>query len=640
MPSNHSPVNLEPFDSQAFLAQTTQRPGVYQMLSAEGDVLYVGKAKNLKQRLASYFRSSGLAIKTQALVQRIQGIQLTITGSETEALLLEQNLIKKLRPPYNILLRDDKSYPFIFISDTHQYPAIQFHRGSRRHKGRYFGPFPSSGAVRDSLNLLQKIFRIRQCEESFFKNRSRPCLQYQINRCSGPCVNKITPENYADDIRHAMMFLEGKNQSIRDELAKQMERAAESLDFELAAELRDQIISLQKVQEEQHISGVEGDADILACAISAGAACIHQLFVKGGRVIGSKAHYPKLALETTESELLSSFIGQYYLQGAEIQLNAENGTEQQHSPVISSSQGSARPVPPQLILSHEADDVDCLVAALTAVRGKRIQVTSRVRGARSNWLKLAMTNAEQQIQNFIANRQNIYRRYIELQEALGLDEAPKRMECFDISHSSGEATVASCVVFDNQGPKKSDYRRFNIETAVAGDDYGAMNEALTRRYKRLKKDDAILPDILIVDGGKGQLKQAKEVLAELQIDTILVLGIAKGVTRKPGLESIIHADTYDELVLPTNSGALHLLQHIRDEAHRFAITGHRQRRAKKRGQSALEQIPGVGPKRRKELLKHFGGVQEIGRASVEEIAKVSTISRVMAEEIYAHLHRD
>ncbi len=604
------------FDSQAFLAQATQRPGVYQMFSSEGDVLYVGKAKNLKKRLASYFRRTGLAIKTLALVQRIADIQVTVTGSETEALLLEQNLIKKLRPPYNILLRDDKSYPFIFISDGHQYPALQFHRGSRKRKGRYFGPFPNGGAVRESLNLLQKIFQIRSCEESFFKNRTRPCLQYQIKRCSGPCVGMVSRERYAEDIRHAMMFLEGKNQSIRDELAQQMETASARLEFELAAQLRDQIISLQKVQEQQHISGIDGDADILACALSAGAACIHQLFVKGGRVIGSKAHYPKLALETTESEVLGSFIGQYYLQT------------------------DGRPIPPQLILSHPAEEADLIVEALETLRGSRVNLSHRVRGARNNWLKLAQTNAEQQVQQHIANRQNIYKRYLELQDALALEELPQRMECFDISHSSGEATVASCVVFDSQGPRKVDYRRFNIETASAGDDYAAMKEALTRRYRRLKKEEAVLPDILIIDGGKGQLTQARDVLDELQISSIQLIGIAKGVTRKPGLESILLADGKEELVLPANSAALHLLQHIRDEAHRFAITGHRQRRGKKRGQSVLEQIPGVGPKRRKELLRHFGGIQEIERASVEEITKVSTISRIMAEEIYAHLHRD
>lgn len=596
------------------MQRATQRPGVYQMLSEQGDVLYVGKARNLKQRLASYFRSQGLAVKTRALVQRIADIQLTVTGSETEALLLEQNLIKKLRPPYNILLRDDKSYPYIFVSSNLTYPSIQFHRGSRKRKGHYFGPFPSSNAVRDSLNLLQKIFLIRQCDESFFKNRSRPCLQYQIKRCSGPCVGLISPEDYAEDIRHAQMFLQGKNQTIRDELAAQMERASERLDFEQAALLRDQIISLQKVQEEQHISGLDGDADILACELQAGVACVHQLFVKGGRVVGSKSHYPKLVLETSETEVLESFIGQYYLQT------------------------DGHPIPLQLIISHELSEPEAMAKALESLRGRKVSLSHRVRGMRSKWLQLACTNAAQQVQYRIADRKNIYQRYVELQEALGLEEMPQRLECFDISHSSGEATVASCVVFDSQGPKKADYRRFNIETAGAGDDYAAMHEALTRRYSRLKKEEAVLPDLLVIDGGKGQLAQAMDVLRELQIDSIEVIGIAKGVTRKPGLETLILGDTGEELELSPTSGALHLLQHIRDEAHRFAITGHRQRRGKKRGQSSLEQIPGIGAKRRKALLTHFGGIQEIQRASVEEIAKVSTISRQMAEEIYAHLH--
>lgn len=604
------------FDNQAFLAGVTQKPGVYQMFSTAGDVIYVGKAKNLKNRLSSYFRLTGLSVKTEALVKRIADIQVTVTGSETEALLLEQNLIKKLRPPYNILLRDDKSYPYIYINDQHEYPAIQFHRGSRKKPGRYFGPFPNSYAVRESLNLLQKIFLVRQCEESFYKNRTRACLQYQIKRCSGPCVGLVEPEQYQEDLRHAMMFLEGKNQSIRDEISKKMEQASSDLEFETAAAYRDQIINLQTVQEEQHISGIDGDADILACAIQAGVACVHQLFVKSGRVIGSKAYYPKMALESTESEVLASFIGQFYLQD------------------------EGRPVPAQLILSHPLDDKQITVDALEKSRNKKVSVSHKVRGARNNWLKLAITNAHQQLQQHLSHKQSVYQRFLALQEALGLDEPPRRMECFDISHSSGEATVASCVVFDSQGPRKSDYRRFNIESTDIGDDYAAMHEALSRRYKRLKKEDAQMPNILIIDGGKGQLTQAQNVLKELQIKDVLLLGIAKGVTRKAGMETLILPDTDEELVLPVNSPALHLLQHIRDEAHRFAITGHRARRGKIRTQSVLEQIPGVGPKRRRELLKHFGGVQEIEKASIEEITKVSTISRAMAEEIYAHIHRE
>ncbi|MEH6473186.1 MAG: excinuclease ABC subunit UvrC [Halopseudomonas sp.] len=604
------------FDHVSFLANATQRPGVYQMYDGEGLILYVGKAKNLKKRLASYFRSSGLHVKTQALVQRIVNIELTVTGSETEALLLEQNLIKKQRPPYNILLRDDKSYPYIFISSQHQYPAIQFQRGNKRKQGRYFGPFPSGGAVRESLNLLQKIFRIRQCEEPFFKNRSRPCLQYQINRCSAPCVEAISAERYGEDIRRAMMFLEGKNKSINQELAEEMEQAAEGLEFERAASLRDQIISLQQVQEQQYISGEGGDADVMACSIKAGFCCIHQLFVKGGRVVGSKSHYPKLRLETDESELLESFVGQYYLESA------------------------GRPIPPLLIFSHLSDSRQPLSEALSRLRGRKIELVDRVRGQRSGWLKLAQTNAEQQLDSFISSRQDVNKRLIELQQVLELETQPQRLECFDISHTSGEATVASCVVFDNQGPRKQDYRRFNIQTTDIGDDYQAMHEALQRRYQKLKCSDARMPDVLVIDGGKGQVAQALDVLEELQITEINVIGIAKGVTRKAGFETLITEQGQREQVLDSGSGALHLLQHIRDEAHRFAITGHRARRAKKRNRSVLEELPGVGPKRRQALLKHFGGLQEIERASIEEIAKVSTISRAMAEEIYSHLHQE
>ncbi len=604
------------FDSAALVANATQRPGVYQMYDAVGVVLYVGKAKNLKKRLASYFRSSGLPVKTQALVRRIASIELTVTGSETEALLLEHNLIKKQRPPYNILLRDDKSYPYIFISSEHRYPAIQLQRGKKRNKGRYFGPFPSGLAVRDSLNLLQKIFQIRQCDESFFSNRSRPCLQHQIKRCSAPCVGLISPELYAEDIRRAMMFLEGKNSAINQELASEMERMAAALEFERAAMLRDQVSSLQQIQQQQRISGEGGDADVLACSIKAGFACIHQLFIKGGRVVGSKSHYPKLRLETEEAEVLSGFIGQYYLQGTE------------------------RPVPPLLILSHPADDQDALKEVLQSLAGSKVELASRVRGQRSGWLNLAQTNADQQLASYLSSRQDVYKRMVELQELLELEALPTRLECFDISHTSGEATVASCVVFDAQGPRKADYRRFNIQTTATGDDYQAMHEALQRRYKKLKSTAAQLPDVLVIDGGKGQVTQALAVLEELQINEIYVVGIAKGATRKAGFETLITDQGTRERVFDPGSGALHLLQHIRDEAHRFAITGHRARRAKTRGKSMLEELPGIGPKRRQALLKYFGGLQEISRASVEEIAKVSTISRAMAEEIYSYLHRE
>jgi|SRR5690554_439870 excinuclease ABC subunit C len=601
------------FDSKSFLRRLTRRPGVYQMYDAGDKILYVGKAKNLKNRVSSYFRASGLSSKTQALVARIKRIEVTVTGSETEALLLEQNLIKQQRPPYNILLRDDKSYPYILVTDRDAYPAIRFQRGTGRKKGRYFGPYPSSGAVRESLNLLQKVFRIRQCEDSFFRNRSRPCLQYQIKRCTAPCVGMISEAAYRQDLNHAMQFLEGRNQELMHGLAKEMDLAAEKLEFERAASLRDQISALQQVQEQQFVSGQNGDADVLGCAIQPGGVCIHALFVRGGRVIGSKVYHPRVSIEDSVGEVLSSFIAQFYLSGP-------------------------REIPPAIIVPVELEDQLVLQQALEQRRERKLAILSRVRGDRAGWQRLAQTNAEQQLGSHLASKQNIYNRYLALQDALGLDAVPQRLECFDISHSSGEATVASCVVFDREGPKKSDYRRFNIDGITAGDDYAAMHQALHRRYTRVRKGEGVLPDLLIIDGGKGQVAQAVAVMEELQIHEVLVVGIAKGPTRKAGFEVLIRGDTGEETVLASDSPALHLLQHIRDESHRFAITGHRARRGKARRVSTLEGIPGVGPKRRRELLNHFGGVKEVERASVEEIAKVSSISRTLAQEIYAALH--
>jgi len=608
-------TSVETFDASAFLKQLTKRPGIYQMYDADNELLYIGKAKNLKNRVSSYFRSSGLSIKTRALVSKIADVQVTITNSETEALLLEQNLIKQHRPPYNILLRDDKSYPYIFISDKDEYPAVRFSRGAKRKSGKYFGPFPSGGAVRDSLNLLQKIFKIRQCDDSFYKNRSRPCLQYQIKRCTAPCVKAISKEDYQEDIRHASMFLDGKNTKVMDEIASQMEAASADLEFEKAALYRDQLISLQKVQEQQYVTGLQGEADVIGCSVQPGGVCVHMLFVRGGRIIGSKAHYPKVSIEETLSEIVSAFVAQWYL-------------------------GSQREIPSYIVLPGEIEDKDCLQQAIEECSSKKVTLAHAVRGERAAWQRLANTNAEQQLGSYLANKKNIYNRYLELQSLLDLDEVPQRLECFDISHSSGEATVASCVVFDRNGPLKSDYRHFNIEGITPGDDYAAMHQALLRRYTRLKKGEGKLPDILLIDGGKGQVTQAMEVLDELSISGVLVIGVAKGPTRKAGFEVLISGDTGEETVLESSSAALHLIQHIRDEAHRFAITGHRARRGKARKRSVLEDIPGVGPKRRRELLRHFGGIQEVERASVEEIAKVSTISKTIAEEIYAALHPD
>ena len=606
---------MSDFDASSFLKTVPSNPGCYQMYDNKGELLYIGKARHLKNRVSSYFRSTGLTTKTQALVSKIQSIEITITGSETEALLLEQNLIKEYRPPYNILLRDDKSYPYILITDNESYPAVRYQRGKRSGKGALFGPFPSGGAVRESLNLLQKLFRVRQCDDSFFRNRSRPCLQYQIERCTGPCVGMISDEDYAKDVRHTQMFLQGKNPNVMSELAKEMEEAAQSLNFERAAVLRDQISRLQHVQEQQFVSGQRGEADVFGVAIQPGGVCVHALFVRQGRVIGSKVYHPRIAIEETDQALLTAFVAQFYLAGG-------------------------REIPETIITSVELEDADVLAEALAKIRERKTSLLTNVRGDRAGWLKLAQANAEQNLQAQLANKQNIYNRFLALQNALELDDLPARLECFDISHSSGEATVASCVVFDRNGPLKRDYRKFNIDGITGGDDYAAMHQALMRRFEKANNDEAILPDLLVIDGGKGQVKQAINVLEELGIHSVRVIGIAKGPTRKAGFEILIDGYTSDEKILQSDSLALHLLQHIRDESHRFAITGHRARRAKARKQSLLEGIAGIGPKRRRELLRHFGSAKAVESANVEEIAKVSTISATLAETIYRALHPD
>ncbi|TBW50361.1 excinuclease ABC subunit UvrC [Marinobacter halodurans] len=606
------------FDSKTFLKRLTERPGVYRMLDTAGEVLYVGKARNLKNRVSSYFRKSGLSAKTEALVSRIAQVEVTITGSETEALLLEQNLIKSLRPPYNILLRDDKSYPYIYLSGHDKYPSLTFRRGrTRRAKGSWFGPYPSSGAVRESLNVLQKIFRIRNCSDSFFNNRSRPCLQYQINRCTAPCVGYISPEDYANDIRHATMFLEGKNPAILDDLMQSMETASQALEFEKAAIYRDQVNHLRHVQEQQSIEASGGDADVIAMAQDAGVVCVVVILVRGGRVLGTKDYFPRFSLEQSDAELLSAFLGQFYFGG-----------------------DAQREFPREVLVPVEVDEQDILSQALTEAAGREVRIRRNVRGERRRWLDLAATNAQQTLLTHLASKETVYRRLLALRDLLELKETPSRMECFDISHSHGENTVASCVVFDENGPLKSDYRLYNIEGVTGGDDYGAMRQVLTRRYTRIKSGEGKRPDLVFVDGGKGQLNVARDVFEQLGLSDITLIGVAKGVTRKAGMEQLIDALTDATFRVPSDSPALHLIQHIRDESHRFAITGHRARRDKKRRQSTLEGIEGVGAKRRRELIRYFGGIQEIKKASVTEIAKVRGISRGLAESIYAALHNE
>jgi len=618
MPTKSDQKPAGGFDARSFLAHLTERPGVYRMFDAQDGILYVGKARNLKKRVSSYFRKSGLTVKTLSLVSRIARIEVTVTGSETEALLLEQNLIKSLRPPYNILFRDDKSYPYIYVSSHSEYPSLTFRRGrSRKAKGTWFGPYPSSAAVRESLNVLQKVFRIRNCSDAFFNNRTRPCLQYQIRRCTGPCVGLISPEAYAEDVRHAAMFLEGRNPAIMQDLMEAMDKAAKNLEFEQAARYRDQINNLRYVQEQQSIESGAGDADVLGLAQEAGVVCVVLIVVRGGRVLGTRHYFPRYPLEQTEAEMLTAFIGQYYLGG-----------------------DSPPEMPRDVLVREDLPEGALLSQALSSAAGREIAVRANVRGERRRWLELAQTNAQQVLLSHLASKETVYRRMLALRETLELEASPKRMECFDISHSHGENTVASCVVFDENGPLKSDYRLYNIEGVTGGDDYGAMRQVLTRRYRKLAQGEGKRPDLVFIDGGKGQLNVAREVFESLDINDVTLIGVAKGVTRKAGMEQLVDAVTGATFRLPADSPALHLIQHIRDEAHRFAITGHRQRRDKKRRQSTLEGIDGVGPRKRRELIHYFGGLQEIRKASVEEIAKVKGISRNLAENIYAAIHNE
>jgi excinuclease ABC subunit C len=605
------------FDSKSLLKSMTKRPGIYQMLDAEGSVLYVGKAKNLKNRVSSYFRKSGLSPKTEALVKRIAEVQVTVTETETEALILESNLIKQNLPPFNILLRDDKSYPYIFLSDRDEWPRLAFHRGPKKVAGSYFGPFPSLQAVRDSMAFLQKTFRVRQCEDVFFKNRSRPCLQYQIKRCTAPCVNLVSDKDYAADVEMTRLYLDGKADNLIKHLEVEMEAASDALDFERAADHRDQISALRQIQAQQVIEKGRGTIDVVAAAVIDGVVCVHILFVRQGRILGSRSYYPKSRLANSPDELLGDFLPLLYLQG-----------------------GTRPDLPKEVVVSHQVADVDLISRAIKQKVGRAIEIRHSVRGFRAKWLELALRTAEQNATARLASKKTQMQRFESLRVTLALDDMPQRLECFDISHSSGEATVASCVVFDTNGPLKSDYRKFNIEDITEGDDYAAMAQAVRRRFTRLMAGEAKLPDILVIDGGKGQLGIVKDILNELGVVGVMLLGIAKGTTRKPGFETLILADQDYRIIAKPQASALHLLQQIRDEAHRFAITGHKQRRDKKRRTSALQGIPGVGPKRRRDLLKHFGGIAEVKKASVADLLKVPNINKKIAEAIYSALYND
>lgn len=603
------------FDAKQFLAHCARKPGVYRMLDAEGSVLYVGKARDLRARLSSYFQKNVAGTKTRALVARIAGVETTVTGSEAEALLLEQSLIKSLRPPYNILLRDDKSYPYIKITTVDEYPRITFHRGKRRPGSRYFGPYPSAGSVRDTLALVEKIFRVRNCRDSFFRNRTRPCLQYQIRRCTAPCVGYVSREDYAEQVRLAAEFLSGQSRAVTRQLTAEMEKAAAELDFERAAELRDQLASIQAVQQKQHVeSDRGGNVDALGIEVRHGLAVVEVLMVRQGRVLGHRTYRPDTRGEEDPAEILEAFVAQYYL-----------GERDDQS------------IPREILLPQRLPGGEALEEALTTHLGRRIRLAWRVRGERQAWLNMAAANAGQSLQTDLAAREHLEERFHALETLLEADAPIRRIECFDISHTRGERAVASCVVFDQQGPRKSDYRRFNVNPDVGGDDYQAIEEAVRRRYQRVVKEEGKLPDLLLIDGGKGQMQRAFDVISGLQLDNrLLVMGIGKGPSRRPGLE-VLYLPDGRELVPGGHDSALHLLQQVRDEAHRFAITGHRARRSKAR-RSGLEEIPGVGPKRRKALLNHFGGLKQLRNASREELSRVEGINAQTAETLYNWFH--
>ncbi|MFT3789682.1 MAG: excinuclease ABC subunit UvrC [Rudaea sp.] len=656
--------NAPSFDGKEFVRTLSGSPGVYRMFDARGELLYVGKAGNLKKRVGSYFLKPRLEPRIMSMISQIARMETTLTRTEGEALLLEAQLIKSLKPRYNILLRDDKSYPYVYLSEGEDFPRIAFHRGAKTGKGKYFGPFPSAWAVRESLNHMQKIFLVRQCEDSHFRNRSRPCLQYQIGRCSAPCVGLIGTEEYRDGVRHVAMFLDGKSDAVIGELVAAMEAASAALQFERAAKLRDQVSTLKRLLAKNYVQGASADLDAIACRISGGVACVSVMYFRNGVNLGSRDFFPKLPHAADAADVLTSFIAQYYVD---------------------------KPVPRELLVERALPDAGLLAQAFAERAGHEVEIKHSVRAERARFLELAAKNAEAALAARLASNETQRERFESLRDLLGLDEAPQRLECFDISHTMGEATVASCVVYGPEGPIKAQYRRYNIAGIEPGDDYAAMRQALERRFRRaavepsppsalvggeggvrgrtslstaeqnaeapltpvLSPSDkaaaggegekstaetANLPDILLIDGGKGQVQQALDVLADLAIAGVLVVGVAKGVERRAGHETLILGASGKTLWPGPESPALHLVQSVRDEAHRFAITGHRKRRQKARDTSKLEDIAGIGAKRRAVLLKHFGGLPGVVDAGIEEIAQVKGMSRELAEKIYALLH--
>ncbi|MGD2127787.1 MAG: excinuclease ABC subunit UvrC [Lysobacterales bacterium] len=607
MSTEESPV----FDGKAFAARLPSRPGVYLMKDAQGQPLYVGKARNLRKRVSSYFDARPKIERIMRMVAQIAQLEISLTRTEGEALLLENEWIKSLKPRYNVLLRDDKSYPWIVLTTDHEFPRIAFHRGARETGKRYFGPYPSAASVRESINLIQKLFRIRNCEDSYFAHRNRPCLQHQIRRCTAPCVGLVSAQDYSDQVNDAILFLEGRNQKVMTRLIARMETAARQQAYETAALYRDQINTLKQMQAQQFVSGRQVDLDILALAQEPSQSCVAVVSIRGGRNLGQRNHFPTQAEGLEPEDVMEAFLGQYY---------------------------SGREAPPHLIVSHAPPKAELLASVFSQKAGRKVTIQPHPRGDRRKMLELAVRNARQALQMRLASRANMTAQFESLQNLLNLDDPPATIECFDISHTAGNQTVGACVVFDANGPVKSRYRRYNLKGIEPGDDYAAMRQVLTRRYGRLQAEGAVLPDLILIDGGRGQLRQAEEVLSELSLTGIPVVGIAKGRARRAGEEEWICGAPARGFHPGPESPASHLAQQVRDEAHRFAITGHRGRRQKAATRSSLEKIPGIGPRRRRALLNHFGGLQGVSKAGVEELSSVPGISRVLAEEIFRALH--
>ena len=611
------------FDSEAFLKSVTEQPGVYRMYNHEQVVIYVGKAKQLKKRLASYFRKDVGSVKTKALVSQICAIDVTVTHTEGEALILENNYIKKYKPKYNILLRDDKSYPYLLIT-AHKHPKLGLHRGGKRVKGDYFGPYPSVGAVWESLRLMQKIFPIRQCEDSYYRARSRPCLQFQLGRCLAPCVDKVSTDDYQQQVALAKLFLKGKSSAVIEQLVARMEQASSQLDFEQAAKYRDQITTLRKVQQQQYVSGIAAEMDVLGLYRFKSQVCVHLLCIREHKILGSKSYFPVVPAQSSNDEIYEAFIAQHYLSDEPL----NNG------------QGN---IPKEVVVSEELEQHTTLTELLSEQAEHDVKISHKLRAERAQYLKLANTNAQTALVTRNSHKESMQARFVALNEVFELTHGIDRIECFDISHTMGQQTVASNVVFNNEGPLKSDYRRYNVHGITPGDDYAAMAFALNKRYGKVNANDEELlqkmPDIVFIDGGKGQLAKAEEFFNQLNLSkTPLLVGVAKGESRKPGLETLILAGSHQLISLPATSSALHLVQHIRDESHRFAITGHRAKRQKMSKKSILESIEGVGAKKRQALLTFLGGIQEVKKAELADLEKVPGISIALAKNIYHALH--